>query len=210
MIPIQECSPLVNKDETKGAVVRKSSSGKSVQFREEHNRYYEGGMTAEQEEIWYSKAELGCFTTNYQQAGKVMAICNPNARTWFQILQRSYKNSIKRSIQPMVGTVGNDYNHQQQLISMYKHDDNMVGIEDLLFARLRVDGERRRQSLVKGIRQVTNSHRLSPEARSYHIRVMSQKVCQPSRLFAHDIARAQWESTLGSGRQEKHNSSMGV
>lgn len=103
MIPIQECSPLVNKDETKGASPRKSSPGKSVHFREEHNRYFEGGMSAEKEEIWYSKAELGCFTTNYQQAGKVMAICNPNARTWFQILQRSYKNSIKRSLQPIVG-----------------------------------------------------------------------------------------------------------
>mmetsp|Transcript_9047 Transcript_9047/g.25070 ORF Transcript_9047/g.25070 Transcript_9047/m.25070 type:complete len:238 (+) Transcript_9047:269-982(+) len=181
---------------------------KSVRFCETQNQFYSSSArTPEEKKItWYGVQVLDRFRREF--AGAVMELETRDgmrARSWLGTLTQSYLRSIQVSTTntalsdrpTSVASTSkisrkNSATDFQRLRGAYSQEPNLVGLEEILIPRLRKDGARRQKSLVYSIQKIYTNPRFTLQAKEYHIRLLCQQIAQPSKVFAKEIALAQF------------------
>ena len=193
-------SPHIITPEAKWAKRRPSPKYRVVRFCEENNTYHDAATSevlssyTDKRRVWYSSEDKDRFMRDYGNVTINMEKGNRHrARVWLQTLHLTYQDSLEVDRCPMAQSKGMTGN--ERLRSMYSQAPELVGIEDVLLPKLRADGFRRQRSLLSAIHHISQSRRMDQEAKDYHIRIYSERISQPSKLFAREIAMAQMESS---------------
>ena len=172
---------------------------KMVRFCEAENRYTSAASNdimdspSDIEKVWYGYDDMDRFLTEFSNVAINMEKGHRHrARVWLHTLRVTYQDSLDTDSRTLQDTKTRlTRTEKERLRFIYAQEPELVGIEDMLIPQIRVDGLRRQRKLLKAIHKVCRSDRLDQAAKDYHIRVLSQQISQPSRIFANQIALAQ-------------------
>ncbi|KAL7581699.1 hypothetical protein ACA910_022242 [Epithemia clementina (nom. ined.)] len=187
----------INAPDQKFSDKRCASKHKAVRFCEKKNTYHDAASSSIlkseslKRRVWYNFEEMDQFMTDFCNVTIHLEKENRcHARVWLQTLHLAYQSSLEVNRSAHCSTLSKA--GRERLHSMYLQEPELIGIEALLLPKLRADASLRKKNLLHAIRHVSRSRMMEQPAKDYHIRVLSEKISQPSRQFAKEIAFAQF------------------